>query len=395
MLYEVLIPNPDDPRYDRTFQVEAGSWRSALTAALAQGAGDAAGADLSDRALSLWTDGRGYVVTDPTSRSSWSLRQVENLTETASNMFKAMTGSHQAIRPEAAPDQAAAPQAKAAATRGTAAPAADASPPAAGGEAAAPAEAASSGNKPSVDLKLKGGGALGFRDRNTGEFRGIGSSERARVASGDALVLTEGRRRTGDLDVAQVRAAAASMELLAVSGLSDRESSAISRALEDVFLNSQAIFEPGYEMEDAIDFILDQAADALPCESGAVLFASDDATHLYAAAAFGKHEDAFLDAKLPLDQGLPGTCLRTGVSLCAEDLDTDPRHTPHLREALKLEREDSICLAPIAAGPRSYGVLLLLNREKRAFVDAETNILAYLGQQLGTFIEDRLLGGPL
>lgn len=166
-------------------------------------------------------------------------------------------------------------------------------------------------------------------------------------------------------------------------------------ALEDAFLEIPAIFEPGVEMPDAIDFVIDKLKGYVPCSNAGILFTSESGDTLYFAAARGKGSKKMLECDLPLDNGLMSRSLRNGVAFAVSDVVNDSRYDPTFTSATGIKMNSLLC-APVQKGPRSFGVIVLINREGRdAFHQYDVNVASYLGNQLGTYIQRQFDQEPL
>lgn len=357
MIFEVQIPAADGSGQTSTFQIQASSWRSALHAGLAETGVE----EVPLEGAHVELDGRQVRFTDPVGRRVILLTEMDAADARQSKLIQSMTGRFKPVAPSGAQD-AVAPE------------------PAAPAPAPAP-------EKVSVDLAPSVGASqsLGFKDRSTGKFRPIGTSEvkrKAQVTSdGEAVVLQETH-------------APAPVDPVDPSD-SQGPTTITETALEDVFLEIMDIFEPGYALEDAIDFVLELATRSVPCATGGVMFASDQADHLYFASAKGDGRKKLLKGQFSISQGVPAVSLREGVALALAEPANDARHTPELAETTG-EAIRSIVCAPIQHGARAFGVMLLVNRKERGFFSQyDSNILSYIGAQMGRFIQEQLDAAPL
>ena len=128
----------------------------------------------------------------------------------------------------------------------------------------------------------------------------------------------------------------------------------------------------------------------IKAESGSVMFADEAGRFLYFAAARGPKAAEILstDFQVPIKAGIVGFCTRTGVSLAIADAPRDPRFFKDVSEAVGYQAQ-SLVAAPIQCEGQSFGVIELLNhRERTSFNGAETNILTYIGTQVGRFIHN-------
>lgn len=363
MYFEVSIPSGGTSHTQRTLQVEARSWRSALLASLAQVDG-AMPESLENFYVDLGAD--AITVTDPARRHTIRIAELDEKHVRASQTLKAVTGQFQPITGPADSRSATPPPGR-------------------------PGSGVSAARR-----------ALGFTDRATGTFRAIVSTEikkSAVEAAAEGRVLQDTVAPSpNDSIIEEVPVARAAKKGAAAPAAAEpaAPSGPVSEtALEDVFLEIMTLFEPGFGMEAAIDFCLDLATKHIPCGSTGLLFASDAADHLYFAAARGDAKKKLGKLELSILKGIPAAVLREGVAIASASLADDARHTTELAEKSGLAVE-SICCAPIQAGDRAFGVLLLMNRKERSFFSQyDSNIATYIGSQMGRYIQDQLDAAPL
>lgn len=360
MIFEIEVPDARGTGYESKLQVQAASWRHAVTVALQQ-SGDTVA--LEGAFVHVGDD--GMRVTDPVNRRVIRVRRLNEAELQSSQVIKALSGSFPL--PQALQDAA---------------------------KAASPADAPAPSRQTST-----GGRPIGFTDKATGAFRAIGSADlsqhRSAEATADAVgrVLQEMHVPVPEPEPEPTEAAPQESPGpgTVIESLPERTT---ETALEDVFLEMPRIFEPDFQMEDAIDFVTDLAMRYVPSEHGALLFASDTADFLYFASARGPVTERLLDAELPIDHGVPAACLRSGIAIALADPNNDPRHTDDLTRLGVTER--SIVVAPVQHGERAFGVLLLVNRQERAFFSPyDTNIVTYIAGQMGKFIQQQLDAMPL
>ncbi len=348
MYYEVQIPTADEMR---TMQIEAPNWRAAMSAGITRAAG-AAPASLEGLFVEL--TGGEMTVMHPGSRCTVRIRQLDEHNVRQSQIVKAISDSS-----------------------GT-------------------TETATPDSPRPTNVSVGRARPVGFKDKATGAFRAIGSTESAKMPMGDsgmsARVVADTVRPAASISSSvQIEDMAAAAKS---AGNQMPEASVSETALEDVFLEIMTIFEPGYAMEDAIDFSIDLAKKYVPCEIGGLLFASDNADHLYFAQARGKGRKKLLKAEFSIREGIPAFSLKDGASIAVNPAN-DPRATSELGDKSG-QTINSVCCAPVQSGPRAYGVLLLANREERTFFSQyDANILAYIGSQMGKYIQDQLDAAPL
>ncbi len=355
MIFEIEVPDARGTGYESKLQVQASSWRDAMTAALQQ-----SGETVPLEGAFVHVGDDGMRVTDPASRRVIRIRRLNEAELQSSQVIKALSGSFplpQAMQDEAKP--------------------------------ATPADV-----RTSLRQTGMGGRPIGFTDKATGAFRAIGSADLSQHRSAEAKAEAVGRV----LQEMHVPVPEPEPEpepgVEPASFVQHMPERTTETALEDVFLEMPRIFEPDFAMEDAIDFVIELSMRYVPSEHGALLFASDAADYLYFASARGPQTDRLLDAELPIDKGVPAACLRSGIAIALADPGSDPRHTDDLTRLGVSEK--SMVVAPVQHNERAFGVLLLVNRQERDFYSPyDTNIVTYIAGQMGRFIQQQLDAMPL
>lgn len=349
MLYEIIIPTTDQGGFENALQVSAKSWRDAYATALRQ----VGSTPMLEGAFVHIGEGTIHV-TEPAARRRVRMRRLEEEASRDSQVIKALTG---AFRLE--------------------------------------------------DLQLppvrdRPAGPVGYTDKSTGAFRAIGSSEiqhvREQQAAGQAELPSGGQQQPVEeaprVIMQTVQPSAPPTPTAQPVTPEAPPESVSDSALEDVFLDIMTIFEPEYAMEDAIDYVLDLATRYVPSAHGALLFASDQADHLYVAAARSPVEAQWQALQLSIQEGIPANSLKNGVSIALVNPGNDRRHRPEL-ESIGI-RESSVLCAPIQHNDRAFGVLLLVDRQGRSFYSqGDANVATYLGQQMGKFIQQLLDSTPI
>ena len=344
MYFEVQVPSAQKDVGVR-LQIEAANWRRALKTALHHSGITIDGMDgfyveLGDKA---------FQVTNPAQRHVYHVRVLDDKERSTSQVLKSLSGSHATVP--------------------------------AGQQRVDPSQS----------------GQIKFKDRSTGKFRTIGAQDISLYRQEDpnesgGRILQESRMPTGNQSAVEE---VYSPDSSGPHEPEDAFGGVSETALEDVFLEMPAIFEPGYATEDAIDFILDLAMKYIPCTHGGVLFAADTADSIYFASARGTGAEKCLEIDLPIDRGIAATALRNGFSLVVGDAPNDPRYDPTMANLTGI-REQTVLAAPIQAGERAFGVVMLINRQQRdGFTQYDSNIVSYIASQMGTFIQTQLDSAPL
>ena len=163
-------------------------------------------------------------------------------------------------------------------------------------------------------------------------------------------------------------------------------------SIEDVFLEITQLFEGDKTLPEAVEFTLDLAMRNVEAESGSVMFANETGLQLFFAAARGPKATELLtrDFMVPISQGIVGFATRNGVTVAVSEAGNDPRFKRDIADAIDYP-VTSIACAPIQCEGQAYGAIELMNHKARSrFVTPETNILTYLGRQLGRFVNSKM-----
>jgi hypothetical protein len=149
-------------------------------------------------------------------------------------------------------------------------------------------------------------------------------------------------------------------------------------------------------IEDGIDFIADLTARLIPSANTSIFFASDGGGTFYCAQSRGQGIKKMLDHTVPMDRGLASLAVQGGRVISVFEPAKDVRNAAPLNEQLGFA-EQSVLVAPIQSGERAFGVIILVNRQKRTdgFSKSDANVAAYIGGEFGKYIEIQLDAGPL
>ena len=345
MIFEVFIPASGDGGYDTTYQIDADNWRRALITGIRQTTLNFTG--LEGCAVEIGED--ETTVMHPGLKLTFRVKKIPDAKGSAKVIQAAVTGAFAAIPSRPPTDKLQVPHI---------------------------------------------GKPAGFKDKNTGTFRAIGAAtgrapiEPAPVLDGESggpvRILSESNRPTS------------SKHEILKPDLSPTASYDENAALEDAFLELPALFERNMAIEDGIDFIADLTARLVPSANTSIFFASDGGGTFYCAQSRGQGIKKMLDHTVPMDRGLAALAVQGGRVISVFEPAKDVRNAAPLNEQLGFA-EQSVLVAPIQAGERAFGVIILVNREKRTdgFSKSDANVAAYIGGEFGKFIEIQLDAGPL
>ena len=157
---------------------------------------------------------------------------------------------------------------------------------------------------------------------------------------------------------------------------------AVEEKLIGAFERMQEIYQTT-NYDEAAKVALGIVMDLIKCEAGCLALIAEDKFELYIAAARGVNAAKRLRKRLPATSGFLGFSTRTGQVATM----TDPDNV--YPEFSKLNGLDvaNMLSAPIICGERTLGAIELLNSPREeGFSETEGDILAYIGQNLGSFM---------
>lgn len=160
--------------------------------------------------------------------------------------------------------------------------------------------------------------------------------------------------------------------------------------LADVFMRVTELAEKK-DIAEAMQFVLDLAAEKVPCEAGSVLRADLATGDLTFISATGPRAKELLASKIviPAGTGIAGFCAFEGVSVAVSDVQKDPRFYSVIGERIGFETKSILC-APMMTHGRSFGCVQLLNRKGGPqFAEHEVGVLAYLAHQAALYLNNR------
>jgi len=345
MLFEVTLPSVGAPE-PVTMHIEAKTWRHAFATAAA---GQNLGTDL--RGAHVMPSSDGFRVTMPRSMATIYIRRHQGTHATGASVIKAPTGMNPAI-------------------------------------------VLSTGSQPAA-------GQVGFRNRHTGAFQRFGAADVPGAARPNPAHDSMHRPDVGaapshgaPMPSGAQPAPVPQRPVSAQQPQARLPADGAPTSLEDIFLESGRLFEIE-AIEDALDFTIDLAFRSIPCEHAVLLIASDEADHMYPAVARGPLERAIsTKERYSIDAGIHASCLRHGIPIALAFPGTDPRYNDDF-SSIGLHEQNIAC-APVHDNERVFGVLIMFNRDGASqFSQTDLNAIAYIGKELGQFIEQRLAAEPI
>ena len=126
----------------------------------------------------------------------------------------------------------------------------------------------------------------------------------------------------------------------------------------------------------------------LEAEAGSLLLLDDATGELYFEVALGEKGEAVREIRLKPGQGIAGHVAKTGQAAIVNDVQRDPRFSPHADKKSGFVTRNMVC-APVSARDRILGILQAINkRDDRPFDQDDLQNLVMLGHQVGIAIEN-------
>jgi GAF domain-containing protein len=154
---------------------------------------------------------------------------------------------------------------------------------------------------------------------------------------------------------------------------------------------AEAISRP-LDLEDLLQHALDRVIEVTHAEGGAIRLLETTSPVAKLAAHRGLSETYIQQARrFPLSQGIVGSVAHTGQPSLSDDMWTDPRVGPEVRELLKEVGHRSLAQVPLRVQDRIVGTLGVVAREPGQFKENDLQLLNAIGQQLGVAIANARL----
>lgn len=146
--------------------------------------------------------------------------------------------------------------------------------------------------------------------------------------------------------------------------------------------------------DEGLAYLLDLAAEKVPCEAAFALLSRGDALRFAAGRGLKAAEVLKADIPIPVGTGIVGFCAQEVVCLAVSDVEKDPRFFRRISRAVGYETKSILC-SPIVRSGRVFGAMELKNRKGGPFGEADLAVLAYLSHQAAIFLEAREAAQPL
>ncbi len=142
--------------------------------------------------------------------------------------------------------------------------------------------------------------------------------------------------------------------------------------------------------DGAAAFALTLARDLISCDLGACLLISPQKYELYVAALEKPDSVTLNQANRPVNVGVIGNAIRSGVTIRV----SDPRRDPNIDQTVDLSDDHdtrSLLAAPVHYEGHTMGALELRNSPRQiGFVEGEAHLLAYIATSLAEYIHTSL-----
>jgi GAF domain-containing protein/PilZ domain-containing protein/Sel1 repeat-containing protein len=132
----------------------------------------------------------------------------------------------------------------------------------------------------------------------------------------------------------------------------------------------------GSDLAGAVQLIVSRTQ-ALLRASGAALALSDEAPGFMVCRASAGPDAPPVGARLQVEYGFSGECVKTGSLLRCDDTETDSRVDPESCRALGIR---SILAAPVRAADKSIGILEVFSPQPGYFKNGDSNVLLRLAE---------------
>src|ERR1035437_4631775 len=164
-----------------------------------------------------------------------------------------------------------------------------------------------------------------------------------------------------------------SAQIISRDRIQERLSSKIN--LQEVLIGTFHIIEAEESLNDIFNKVMEMLKDRMNISRGMlVLFDKENPDSLKVYSGYKISEDAIKNGVYKIGEGIIGNAVLTGQTIAVEDLTNDPMFL----NRLKIQRPERISLiaAPIKAGPRVLGVLVIekIFENKETFQDGVDTI---------------------
>lgn len=158
------------------------------------------------------------------------------------------------------------------------------------------------------------------------------------------------------------------------------------RELSALYAVAETINQP-LDLQAILERALDKVIEVTGAQGGAIRLLDDRTAELVMATYRGLSEAYVRQAlRYPLAEEIVGWVARTGTPSLSEDMWTDPRVSPQIRQLLQQEGHRSLAQVPLQAEEQVVGTLGIVARTPRFFDKDDLQLLQAIGQQIGVAI---------
>ncbi len=146
-----------------------------------------------------------------------------------------------------------------------------------------------------------------------------------------------------------------------------------------------------YDLEKLLTSILSATNELTDTEAASIMLLDESGTELRFAASTGGDMSKLATMRVPVDNSLAGTIMRSTGPLLFDDVQQDPRHFTGVDQKLAFQSR-SILGVPLVMRERPIGVLEALNKvNNEPFTDEDGQVLLTLAAQAAVAIENARL----
>ncbi len=156
-------------------------------------------------------------------------------------------------------------------------------------------------------------------------------------------------------------------------------------------LEISQILTSTYDLDELLQMILAAATELTKTEAASLLLLDEGGTDLRFTASTGRDRDKLMSVRVPVENSLAGTILRSGEPMVFDDVQQDPRHFDGVDKQIAFESR-SILGVPLLMRDRSVGVLEAVNKlDNSPFSEEDGQVLMTLAAQAAVAIENARL----
>jgi signal transduction histidine kinase len=156
-------------------------------------------------------------------------------------------------------------------------------------------------------------------------------------------------------------------------------------------LEISQILTSTYDLEELLQMILAAATELTKTEAASILLLNEGGTELRFAATTGGNKEKLMTLRVPVENSLAGTILRSGEPMVIDNVQQDPRHFAGVDKKIAFESR-SMLGVPLLIRDRGIGVLEALNKtDNSTFSEDDGQVMMTLAAQAAVAIENARL----